>query len=365
MTGITLHFYTGGNTARGFTSLLDSSLQGLERVVVLQGGPGTGKLVNITAIGNKLAEEGYEIWFIHCASDHYSLDGLIVPELKVGIVDGTAPHVIEPTLTEAAMKYVDLGDACRADQLEAQKSAIDQLKGDISQAYEQAYSGFAKALRIHDDWEKLYIANMDFQAADLLAKEYIGILYGDRKLEKQGRVDHRFLGAATPNGAIDFVPNLTEGLKRYLIKGRPGSGKSTLLNKLAATAIERGFDVEIYHCGFDPNSLDMIIVREIGFAIFDSTAPHEYDPDRPSDEIVDMYERCIHPGTDDVYSEKISDVKEQYSAAMKQSIQQLTHTRSLLDQLEQIYIQSMDVPIVERLNNEIQQEITRLAAIRY
>ena len=34
------------------------------------------------------------------------------------------------------------------------------------------------------------------------------------------------------------------------------------------------FDVEIYHCGFDPHSLDMVIVREVGIAIFDSTSPH-------------------------------------------------------------------------------------------
>ena len=41
---------------------------------------------------------------------------------------------------------------------------------------------------------------------------------------------HRFLGAATPKGAVDFVPNLTEGLPhRYFIKGPPGPGKSTML----------------------------------------------------------------------------------------------------------------------------------------
>ena len=40
-----------------------------------------------------------------------------------------------------------------------------------------------------------------------------------------------------------------------------------MLKKLAKVAEEKGFDVEVYHCGFDPNSLDMVIVRELGFAI--------------------------------------------------------------------------------------------------
>ena len=45
-----------------------------------------------------------------------------------------------------------------------------------------------------------------------------------------------------------------------------------MLKKLAEAAEEKGFEVEVYHCGFDPNSLDMVIVRELGFAIL--IAPH-------------------------------------------------------------------------------------------
>ncbi|WP_209972398.1 PRK06851 family protein [Paenibacillus eucommiae] len=362
MTGDIKNFYAGGNTARGFSSLFDSSLQGLERLFILKGGPGTGKSGIIRAIGNRVASDGHDIWFIHCASDNKSLDGLIIPDLKVGIVDGTAPHVIEPKLPGAVEQYVNLGEAWNATQLRGQKPEIERLNGEISQAYEQAYSGFAEALRIHDGWEALYIANMDFQAADELTDEYIQILYGIRNQQKQSRVDHRFLGAATPQGAVDHVPNLTEGLKRYLIKGRPGSGKSTMLKKLASVAIERGFDVEIYHCGFDPNSLDMIIVRELGFAIFDSTAPHEYFPDSPSDEIIDMYTRCIKPGTDEAHAEVITDLKQQYSAKMQESIQFLAQAKALHDALEQIYVQSMDFRIVDRIRNQIQEEIISIAA---
>lgn len=363
MNGMIKHFYVGGNTAHGFTSLMDSSVQGLERLFVLQGAPGTGKSDLIRTIGDHMASTGYDIWLIHCASDNTSLDGMIVPLLKIGMIVGTAPYVLEPTLPEAALQYVNLGEACDINQLSTRNFEINHLNQHISEAFQQAYSGFAEALRIHDEWEALYIANMDFQEADELTKEYIDILYGDRKLEKQSRVDHRFLGAATPNGAVDFVPNLTEGLKRFLIKGRPGSGKSTMLKKLAAVAIERGFDVEIYHCGFDPNSLDMIIVRDLEFAIFDSTAPHEYFPDRVTDEIVDMYTRCIKPGTDEEHMEAIIHISERYSAQMKQSMQYLAQAKSLQDKLKNIYTQSMDFCLVDQIKDEIQQEIIHIAAI--
>ena len=42
VTGKALHYFAGGNTARGFFSLYDSNFAGLEKVFILKGGPGTG-----------------------------------------------------------------------------------------------------------------------------------------------------------------------------------------------------------------------------------------------------------------------------------------------------------------------------------
>ena len=247
--------------------------------------------------------------------------------------------------------------------LRVRKSEIERLNAAISQAFEDAYSGFAEALRIHDEWEALYIANMNFQAAEELTTEYTQLLYGNQEAGEAKPGRPQVSGGGHSQGRGQFVPNLTDGLKRYFIKGRPGSGKSTLLKKLASVAIERGLDVEIYHCGFDPNSLDMIIVRELGFAMFDSTAPHEYFPDRHTDEIVDMYERCIQPGTDEAHADLIINIKDRYTAKMKESIQYLAQAKSLHDELEQIYVQSMDFLVVDRKKEAILAEITSMAAI--
>jgi energy-coupling factor transporter ATP-binding protein EcfA2 len=359
MNGAILNFYASGNTAHGFTSLLDSSLQELKHLYILQGPSGSGKSSILRAIGDQLAVNGHDIWLIHCPSDNESLDGLIIPRSQIGIFVERASHIMESALPESVLQYFNLGKACDPTPLNMYSHEIENLNQQISQAYSDAYAGFAEALRIHDEWEVLYIANMDFKSADVLTNEYIQILFGDHKLEKPSRIDHRFLGAATPEGAVDFVPNLTEGLKRYLLKGRPGSGKSTMLKKWAAAGIQRGFDVEIYHCGFDPNSLDMLIVRDLQFAIFDSTAPHEYFPDRDTDEIVDIYPRCIKPGTDESLSEAISKVKERYTLAMKHSIQHLSKAKTLQDELSNIYTQSMDFSIVDRIKNELHEEINR------
>nr|WP_289483346.1 hypothetical protein [Fictibacillus enclensis] len=68
-----------------------------------------------------------------------------------------------------------------------------------------------------------------------------------------------------------------------MIKGRAGSGNNNAEEDYSCCK-EKGYDVEIYYCGLVLNSFDMVILREKGIAIFDSTAPHEYEPERKIDE---------------------------------------------------------------------------------
>ena len=48
------------------------------------------------SVAAQLQEKGFDLEVFHCSSDVDSLDAIAVPSLKVAIVDGTAPHVIEP-----------------------------------------------------------------------------------------------------------------------------------------------------------------------------------------------------------------------------------------------------------------------------
>lgn len=362
MAGNIKNYFAGGNTARGFFSLYDECLEGLDRIFILKGGPGTGKSTLMKDIGSKWVEKGYDIEYLHCSSDNSSIDGVIIPSLKVGVVDGTAPHVIEPKVPGAIEEYVNLGEAWDSEKLASQKERIIEFNKKVSQSFQSAYDTFAEALRVHDDWEKIYYKSMDFEKANKLTEKLMDSFFGKMTLNKSSKVKHRFLGAATPKGAVDFVPNLTEDVaKRYFIKGRPGSGKSTMLKKLAKEAESRGFDVEIYHCGFDPHSLDMLIFRELGIAIFDSTAPHEYFPSREGDEIIDLYGSIIEIGTDEMFADEIDACSKKYKEKMKVAISYLAEAKGLRDELESIYIDAMDFNVVTKHKEKIDQEIEKLA----
>lgn len=359
------NIYAGGNTAKGFHSFFDSVLQGLDRLYILKGGPGTGKSSLMKAVGETFYKRGFDIEYIHCASDNGSIDGVLIQDLKVGIVDGTAPHVIEPKVPGVIEEYVNLGEAWDSEKLIPHKEEIVRIQEQISGYYKKAYGTFAEALAVHDEWEKIYITNMDFAEANKVTEELIQRFFGNRRLYKEPNVRHMFFGAATPNGPVDYIQNLTGGLqKRFFIKGRPGSGKSTMLKSLVAAAEQRGFDVEVYHCGFDPNSLDMVLLPELSLCIFDSTAPHEYFPSKDKDEIVDMYARTITPGTDEKYATELLEIQGRYAAKMKEATSYLKEANLLHDDLEKIYIAAMDFTKVDAVKAEIIGEITRLAQVK-
>lgn len=93
-----------------------------------------------------------------------------------------------------------------------------------------------------------------------------------------------FLGANTPQGFVSFFDELYnpyDNSSAYIIKGGPGTGKSTLMKKVAREAERRGYSYEKVYCSSDPDSLDGIIVPELGVSICDGTSPHTLEPKFP------------------------------------------------------------------------------------
>lgn len=359
MTEKATHYFARGNTARGAHFLYHSAFQGLEKLFVLTGPPGTGKSTVLRKLANHLIGLDHHVEFFHSPLRPDELDGIISADLNIGVIDGEVCGALEDIPTKQIIPYsfdaaLDHGQISLED-----RSVIEDLGARLENAYNQAYEAFYTALEIHDEWEAYYIEAMDFGKANEIAEEWMAILFG--KLEDEPPVTgrHQFFGAATPKGAFDFIQGLTAPLERRIfIKGRPGSGKSTLLKKLATAAEKKGVEVQIFHCGFDPNSLDMLIFPTLSTAIFDSTAPHEYFPNRIGDEVLDMYARTMKPGIDEIYVAELSGIKARYSSKMKQATSFLAEAEALDSEIKAYYTAATDFSKVEEYLRDLESKLT-------
>ncbi len=356
MAGKVLHYFAGDYTAKGFYTLYDFNFQGLDQIFMLQGLPYTGKVDVMKKLLKKWEDENLNIEIIHDSTDNQGLDGIIFPQLKIGIYGGESP-LMDFDLDH--LEYINMNAAINFDQLQDQKAQIFLLKNKMKKARLEALHSFRKGLDIHDELEEIYIEEMNFAKADQLTNDLITHLFTTKSTsDTTPVVKRRFFGASTPKGVTDYIPNLTEDLNtRYFIKGRAGTGKSTILKKVAAAGENFGYDVEIYHCGFDPGSLDMVIVRELGFCVFDSTDPHEYFPEREGDIIVDVYDEAVTPGTDEKYADEISNLTRGYKSYMKEGGRFLKEAKQHNDELDSLYQVAVDSSETDRIFESIYKDI--------
>ena len=93
-----IEYFLGANSPTGFYSLYPQLLppEQARAIYILKGGPGCGKSTLMRRVGARMEEKGMETEYILCSGDPASLDALLLPELGVAIVDGTAPHGTAP-----------------------------------------------------------------------------------------------------------------------------------------------------------------------------------------------------------------------------------------------------------------------------
>ncbi len=354
------HYFVCANSSGGFWNFFPETLKPMNRVFILKGGPGTGKSTLMKRLGKVFWEQGEDVDYLHCSSDPDSLDGVIFCSRKIAVVDGTAPHIIEPTAPGAKEEYINLGGLWDSQTLIPHREEILYGKEQIGLCYDGVYQALAQAKEVHDRWEKVYRENTDYGLLNQLTEEFLDRVLGKIPGENtSGEEVHRFFGALTPEGSVNFLESLLESRKtRCFIKGRPGTGKSTLLKKLAKRAREKGLQTEIYHCSFDPDSLDMVVLPQLSFAAFDATAPHELFPDRNTDWILDLYEGAVRPGTDQENYELFSLFQREYGEKISLARESLGRAREIHADLEKIYGKAMDFSPMEKLFEELKKEIT-------
>ncbi len=194
-------FFLGANSAEGFYSLYDQLREGerMRDLIVLKGGPGVGKSTFMRCIGNQAEEKGLQIEYIRCSGDPDSLDAVWLPQLGTAVVDGTAPHVVEPAYPAAVGRYVNLGQFYNVDRLKERRREIVACTNGYQAEYRKAYACLHACGAVRAEMEGSAGAGFDYEK---LRRRLKNIWQRERGKKRGGigREQHRFLGGLTPAG---------------------------------------------------------------------------------------------------------------------------------------------------------------------
>lgn len=320
-----LYYYARGHTAKGMVNYWESNAKDVEDVYVF-------KHPSLSLTSQLLQDviamfDGFgQVEVVMSPFGKNFIEGIIVRDYSIAFMDD---YYIN--------REVNLIDFTQGmDQTLLQD--IEQLEDSIKQICEKTYEKFEKSLMIHDTLENLFLNEMSFQQADAEINRTITELFSDvQKKKDQAVIYERLFGTKTPDGTTDYVKALIEPLQhRYFIKGRAGTGKSHFMKQIVEQCITYHLDVELYRCSFDPDSIDMIIIRDLQLCMFDSTPPHEFHPTRKEDIVIDLYDIALTPGTDEKYADEIQRIEKAYKQEMKDGVHQLKEIKLVQQQIDNI-----------------------------
>ena len=345
-----LEYFPGANTPEGFFSYYDDILKSHEaqRIIVLKGGPGTGKSTFMKKIAKHINSLGYDTELLHCSSDPNSLDGVCSREKGFLILDGTSPHIVDPKCPGAVDEIINLGECW-------DKEKIKKHKKEIIETGEQISSYFARAYRYMSAAKSL---QMQIWYGDVGNDSMKQIKYELEKIKrnvtvragtKTGNERRAFLSAITPLGRMNYINTFCENSDIvYKIKSNCQNTAGLFMNGLAQMLREKGEDIRTFYCPMSPDKkIEHIYANGILF-----TLENDY---HKSDRSIESHIIELGNQTNREY-DLFSDI-EQYNLLLDGAEKMMKCAKELHDKLEEYYIPYMDFGRVEKLCNKVIEDI--------
>lgn len=365
MAGKARHMFPGNNTPQGFFSYYQYILSQKEanKIMCIKGGPGVGKSTFMKKIAETLLEEGSDIDFMHCSSDPTSLDGIVLRDKKIALIDATAPHVVDPIHPGAVDSIIHLGDYWNEEGIRINKEPLMKNNARIKLMFSRAYNYLAAAGKMYDNISSIYQAAIINEEIYKVSARIIGAELAHKEISpKQGEIKKYFASAITPEGFVHHLDSLVKGYKKvYLIKVPVGVTSEKILDLFMESAVYRGFSVEAYYCPLRPETkTEHLLIPDLGIAFVTANSYHGLKTYSTSADMITInLQDAIRQEEVKFQEDILLDSKKRMEELLEQSINCLVRAKKEHDSLENYYIPNMDFVKIEKLREEITEKIKR------
>ncbi len=263
-------FFLGANSCEGFVSYFEDSYISKDgfRAILIKGGPGTGKSSLMKYVAAAAKERGLEVVLCPCSSDPQSLDGVIIPQKSLVLLDATSPHTVDPALPGACEEILNLGEFWDGNMLFEDRKEIAALSKK-NKCLHRAAARYLKAVgevmneqlgvyQAHTDYGKLY------RFTNRLCERILPPPAG-----KTGRNEIRFIQGIGPEGIIGFSDSVTDYYDNIIaIDDKIGNVSTEIIKAVLSRANAAGLDTITLKNPFLPSELtDHILIPELSLAV--------------------------------------------------------------------------------------------------
>ncbi|MEG2233738.1 MAG: hypothetical protein RRZ42_03790 [Oscillospiraceae bacterium] len=238
------------------------------RTYIIKSGPGCGKSTMMRRIGARIIKSGYSIEFIHCSSDPDSLEGIICRELNFAIADGTAPHILEPSLPAAKQDVISLYDSIDKQALICNLENLRDLFVSNAGFHERSARFISAAGSLFFDAERGAVRCI---LRDKLIRYVLSL---EKKLlpplnTQKGIEALRFSSAVTPKGIVNYAhDNAINNDRIYVLDDKFGAAGHFLLEHLLTFALNSGYDVTVSRSPLSPyEKIDMLEIPDLSLCL--------------------------------------------------------------------------------------------------
>ncbi|MCK1995644.1 hypothetical protein MPH47_00170 [Psychrobacillus psychrodurans] len=158
------HRLMGSLTPLGAKDTLESISKNLKTRLYIKGLPGSGKSSFMKKFGEEAKLHGLDVRYIWCGLDANSVDGVVLPQLQLCVVDATSPHIYEPE--RDGDEIIDFFP--HIDQTKLNEDKILEVRNrysnemELAQDYLCTYAGESKMIKMlydsaieEDKWSEL------------------------------------------------------------------------------------------------------------------------------------------------------------------------------------------------------------------